>query len=265
VDPSVLTPSILNERRFISSPNRRTIFETNSCIIIIVNVIIIITHLFTNTSIKSENMSTTSQENDDGEKRSPMNEHSAINTATTSVATLAHTAKRAVAAAAEDETVSMEIEAKHKKQKNDGDRTHVMDTTTIASTTVDIPETLLSTLSVTGNNDSDQGNAKCLVYYQVLMNDERQSQITMIDVNEGDYIDSIKKMIKGENSNFFASVDSFQIEVSTAEEPEKILDSLEKWTKNVTWGTKKNPLIVKAPTTNINSGKCVSVILYFHF
>jgi hypothetical protein len=97
------------------------------------------------------------------------------------------------------------------------------------------------------------------------MNDERQSRITKIDVNEGDDIDSIIEGIKEKGKHFFASVDSFQIEVSTAEEPEKILDSLEKWTKTVIWGTEKNPLIVKAPTTNINSGKCVSVNLYVHF
>jgi hypothetical protein len=78
----------------------------------------------------------------------------------------------------------------------------------------------------------------------------------MINVNEGDYIDSIKKVIKRENSNFFASVDSFQIEVSTTEDPDKSLSSLEKWTKTVTWGTEKNPLIVKAPITNIKNGKC---------
>jgi hypothetical protein len=209
-------------------------------------------------------MSTTSQENDDGDKRSPMNEHSAINTATTSEATLAHASSRAVSATAEDETVSMEIEPKNKKQKNDGDRTHVMDTTTTAPTTVDIPETLFSTLSVTGNNDPDQGNSNTtgLVHYRVPMN-ERQSRVTLINVNEGDYIDSIIKGIKMDNSNFFASVDSFQIEVSTAEEPEKILDSLEKWTKSVTWGTAKNPLIVKAPTTNINSGKCYMCVCMY--
>jgi hypothetical protein len=82
------------------------------------------------------------------------------------------------------------------------------------------------------NNYQDQGNAKCFVHYQVSMN-KRQSWKTKLKVNEGGDVDSFIEGIKEKGKHFFASVDSFQIEVSTAEEPEKILDSLEKWTKNM--------------------------------
>jgi hypothetical protein len=100
------------------------------------------------------------------------------------------------------------------------------------------------------------------VFYTLSMNGQ-QSQISTIKVNEGDDIDSIKRGIKVDNSNLCASVPAYRLEAFISIDEEEPLDSLEKWTKTVTWGTPETPLIVKIPMTNINSGKCAGLCEWF--
>ena len=80
--------------------------------------------------------------------------------------------------------------------------------------------------------------------------------MTSIVVEEGDSIDIIRKAIKKERSNAFASIDASDIELFESEqdiEQEKPpLDARMEWNPNVTWGTKTQPLIVQVPV-NRNS------------
>ena len=88
------------------------------------------------------------------------------------------------------------------------------------------------------------GERSFFVYYKVSV-DGKLSHVTKINVNIGDEVDDIKKAIKMENSNTFASVDAIQIKISCklAGIP-TALNTLTKWDPNVSWGTKANPLIV---------------------
>ena len=85
--------------------------------------------------------------------------------------------------------------------------------------------------------------------------------MTSIVVEEGDSIDTIKRAIKNENSNIFASIDAPQMKLFESEqdiEQEKPpLDATMEWNPKVTWGTKTQPLIVQVPVPRSNNkGEC---------
>jgi hypothetical protein len=83
------------------------------------------------------------------------------------------------------------------------------------------------------------------LYYTISM-DGRQSRIMKAKVHKGDDIDSIIDEIKMKNSILLASVDPTQLEIFASFEQEEPLNVLEEWYPNATWGTKQQPLIVKA-------------------
>jgi hypothetical protein len=96
------------------------------------------------------------------------------------------------------------------------------------------------------------------------------SQITKIEVIEGNDIDDIKEKIKEKAKNTFASCDAYQIKLFASEDDEEPLPPTKKWNPNVTWGTETQPLIVHAPKTNtttgssINSGKCNFFVAFMY-
>ena len=99
--------------------------------------------------------------------------------------------------------------------------------------------------------------------------DGNMSQITKIQVSHGEDIDDIKVAIKKSAPITFASCDAFQLklirfkELSEASNDGNLLEaageplnSLEKWNPGVTWGTKKQPLIVYTPK-NLVGGESI--------
>jgi hypothetical protein len=72
-----------------------------------------------------------------------------------------------------------------------------------------------------------------------------QGEIDKVKVSVGDEVVDIKKAMKIENSNTFASVDPIQIQLYEFTGSAQPLDALEKWNPDVTWGTATQPLIVK--------------------
>jgi hypothetical protein len=83
------------------------------------------------------------------------------------------------------------------------------------------------------------------VYYTIPI-DGRQSRIMKAKVHKGDDIDSIIDEIKKKGSPDFDSIPAYRIEVYKSFKQEEPLNSLEEWYPNATWGTKQQPLIVKA-------------------
>jgi hypothetical protein len=97
--------------------------------------------------------------------------------------------------------------------------------------------------------DSDGGEAYQInetnfVYIEIPINDRKRG-MTTVSVEPGNNIDNIRKLIKKENRNIFASIDAIQIELYESLEQEEPLNALEKWSPNATWGTQQQPLIVK--------------------
>ena len=100
-----------------------------------------------------------------------------------------------------------------------------------------------------------------------------RSQIIKIKVKKNEEISTIRKKIKDEAKNSFASYDAHELSLFKSEETTeleaespfdnseiplnpvgKALNPLDEWNSSVTWGRKEQPLIVKAPTTS-NRGK----------
>ena len=81
--------------------------------------------------------------------------------------------------------------------------------------------------------------------------------------------DTIKKAIKKESSNIFATIDAPQMELFESLEDiqqEKPLNALEKWNSTVTWGTENAPLFVPISVKHVNdtpwshsNGECGSL------
>ena len=92
--------------------------------------------------------------------------------------------------------------------------------------------------------------------------DEKKSERTKVNVKPGSDIDDIRKELKRENSNTFASLDVVQIKLFTsADDQDEPLDALEKWKPGVTWGTEAMPLVVKVnqpliPPSITSNGMC---------
>ena len=112
--------------------------------------------------------------------------------------------------------------------------------------------------SENGSGDGDETyynlQQEVIVYYAVLI-DGRQSRITKINVSKGDDIDSIIEKIKTKGSPDFDDVPAYRIELFESVEEEKPLNALETWNPSVSWGTKHQPLIVKTPDIETNSGE----------
>ena len=124
----------------------------------------------------------------------------------------------------------------------------------------------------TATTDSTAGKREGNVYVAV---DGKMRRIMKINVNSGNEISDIQEKIKAKGRNTFASCDAFQIDLFQSEvqaESESInattgteatliafetpMNTFEKWNAEVTWGTKKRPLIVYTPEA-INSGECI--------
>ena len=97
------------------------------------------------------------------------------------------------------------------------------------------------------------------VYYTVFR-DGRQSQIAKIKVNKGDDIIAIKEKIKVQCSPDFDSIPAYRIELfeSSLFGQQEPLNALEKWNMKVTWGTEKQPMIVKVNPLTARSVVAVS-------
>ena len=125
-------------------------------------------------------------------------------------------------------------------------------------------------------SDNDEG----IVYVAV---DGYMSQAMEIKVCSGNDIDDIKEEIKRKGSPVFDSIAAFEMKVyqsiqqttkqkSNDEDTEQPLtpalnpmDATTQWDSEVTWGTKKQPLIVRTPQPPINTCKCIPMlILYYH-
>ena len=106
--------------------------------------------------------------------------------------------------------------------------------------------------------ENDTTGSKHLYY--TVFRDGRQSQIAKTKVNKGDDIITIKEMIKIQCSPDFDSIPSYRIELfeSLLFEREEPLNALEKWNTKVTWGTEKQPLIVKVNHLTARSVAAVS-------
>ena len=122
---------------------------------------------------------------------------------------------------------------------------------------------------------NDDRKSDFFVYYTVLFDEQRSRVLTKVSVKPGDEIDDIRKEIKKDNSNIFASVDAVQLEIFASDEQEEPLNALKTWNSSVTWGTKLQPLIVKVNPLMVagNSvaavgGKClftnILYIIEFH-
>ena len=83
-----------------------------------------------------------------------------------------------------------------------------------------------------------------LVCYRIIINEEL-SRVTTIKVKEGEYIDSIIRGIKLQESPAFDSVPASSIELFESIESAEPLDSFTPWNSNVTWGKPDTPLIVR--------------------
>ena len=106
----------------------------------------------------------------------------------------------------------------------------------------------------------DTATMDSFVCYTISINAEH-SQITEINVKEGDDIDSIIDAIKLKESPEFDSVPASRIELFERNDSEEPLDALTPWNTNVIWGKPDTPLIVQVrPHTatswnNNNEGK----------
>ena len=132
------------------------------------------------------------------------------------------------------------------------------------TTTMDVEVT--QTAATTG---STAGKSKGILYVAV---DGKMSQLLEIRVKKGDSIPTIRKTIKSEGSPAFDSVPVSDIELFQSKEATILslssavnnileaadtpLDATDEWSPEVSWGTKKHPLIVYTPKA-INSGKCI--------
>ena len=137
------------------------------------------------------------------------------------------------------------------------DHSTVQDVTTAAMDVVEQEPTHSSTDSIN----------KGFIYVAL---DGNMSQITKIQVSHGEDIDDIKAAIKEKGKPAFDTIAVFAMQLFTykkrseasndgnlleaAGEP---LNSLEKWNPGVTWGTKKQPLIVYTPK-NLVGGESIS-------
>jgi hypothetical protein len=102
-----------------------------------------------------------------------------------------------------------------------------------------------SEVTETEGETNDNRMPYFFLYYTISM-DGRQSRIMKIKISEGDDIDSIIDEIKKKGSPDFDSIPAYRIELYESFEQDEPLNSLEEWYPNVTWGTKQQPLIVKA-------------------
>ena len=92
--------------------------------------------------------------------------------------------------------------------------------------------------------------AKQFLFYKAFINGIIVGQPSKIEVEVGDDIDTIKQRLKIENHNTFGSFDRLEMFLY---EFERLDDSNDealhpfdiKWSDQVSWGTKENPLIVK--------------------
>jgi hypothetical protein len=161
-------------------------------------------------------MSTTCQENDDADKKNPMNENSAMNAAaTTTVAT------HQLTTPPPDETTS-KIKPYDKNMKH---------------------------------SERSEGTVYVVV-------DGLRAKIMEIEVKVGDSIASIRTKVKNYARNTFASVDAQDLDLFESEQQidsssyakGKLLDPLNEWDPNVSWGTKQQPMIVYTPKATNKNG-----------
>ena len=82
------------------------------------------------------------------------------------------------------------------------------------------------------------------LYYMVCIGDQL-SQITKIEVNVGDDIDSIKKRLKVNETPDLDSVPASRIVLLEGIDSAEPLSSLMIWNSNVTWGKPETPLVVR--------------------
>ena len=126
------------------------------------------------------------------------------------------------------------------------------------------------------NDDDDDERkpaARAFVWVKVPIDDEL-SELTKVNINIEDDIIDIKKAIKNENSNIFASIDAPQMKLFESEQDMKQkklpLDARMKWNSTVTWGTENAPLFVQVPVNrnsesprSNNNGECWSLLWIF--
>ena len=171
--------------------------------------------------------------------------------------------------------------SKHKRPKYDDDDDDGKPAATTATVTASTPTTDTTVNHTTVHDETTEAmdvveqesahsstnkTKKGFVYVAV---DGDMSQITKIQVSHGEDIDDIKVAIKKSAPITFASCDAFQLklirfkELSEASNDGNLLEaageplnSLEKWNPGVTWGTKKQPLIVYTPK-NLVGGESI--------
>jgi hypothetical protein len=141
-----------------------------------------------------------------------------------------------------------------------------------ASTAMDVEVTQTTTTTgSTGQSEENEG----IVYVVV---DGYMSQAMKIKVLSGYHIVDIKEAIKSEGSPAFDSIAAFDIELYQSEQHEESLDERGEeirlkavktpmdartiWNSKATWGTIKQPLIVRKPPP-IQTGKCILISIRF--
>ena len=110
----------------------------------------------------------------------------------------------------------------------------------------------------TQDDDDDERKpaARAFLWVKVPIDDQRKAKLS-IQVNEGDFIDTIREAIKKKRSNAFASIDASDLELFESEQDIELknppLDAAMEWNPDVTWGTKDAPLFVQVPVHFRNS------------
>ena len=126
-----------------------------------------------------------------------------------------------------------------------------------------VDETNTMDVEVTQTNATRTASKSEGIFYVAV--DGLMSQMLEIKVKQGDSIPTIRKAIKSEGRNTFASYDAFQIKLYQSKEQTetkvtKPMSATTNWNSEVTWGTVEQPLIVYTPEA-INSGKCILVTM----
>ena len=168
---------------------------------------------------------------------------------------------------------------KHKRPKYDDDddgKPAALTATTTTTTTTDMAadhttvqdETTaaMDVVEQESAHSSTNNTKRGLVFVAV---DGDMSQILTIEVMEGGMVTSIRDAIKKSAPITFASCDAFQLKLfrskkrSEASNDGNLLEAageplnpLENWNSGVTWGTKKQPLIVYTPK-NLVGGESI--------